>query len=165
MLSFVGCSSASTLPPNLIHATDSVGLSGGALSGGYAGNFSEMGCGLNSGGSLSFSGSGQATFLGMSSESGHMVAGGGACAIWKGSATLTSRFHRANTVTVSTTFTNNDQQPCNNPRHGPGRFPTYWTVTGGTGKFANATGKGSVTLVCDFTKHTYTDTWTGALKY
>ena len=164
VLLLIGCSSSSTLPTNEIHAAGKMGSAGGALSGSFAGSFTEIPCGMNSSGVLSFGGSGKATFIGRSSESGTMAAGGGACVTWRGSASLVSRFHPANTLTVSLTFNDNDHNPCNDPRHHQ-RTPASWAVSGGTGKFAHATGSGTVTLICDFSNHTYTDTWTGAIHF
>ncbi len=40
-----------------------------------------------------------------------------------------------------------------------------FTIKGGTGKFAQATGSGTVVFRCFGFRGTYTDTWSGTIKF
>lgn len=161
-LALAGCSSSSTLPADSIHATGQVAASGGALSANYSGKDTLAACGPLNGrnGSFSFAGTGTATFFHQSGETGRMSAPHGVC-VWSGSATLTSTFHPANTVTVHLALPRPNSSP-NDPCKTLGRTIS-WSVTSGTGKFAHASGRGSLVFNCS--QGAYTDKWSGTLTF
>jgi len=154
-----GCSSVLTLPAQQRDATGQlvIGESGGSLTGAYSGT--ETGgniCALLN--TFTFSGRGAATFLRRSTESGSMTWNTGFSCNLRGSATITSIRNPANSVTV---FLRGSVQPCD-PRH-----PVSYTVSGGTGRFAHASGSGSVQFACPNNAGggNYTDQWSGTLTF
>jgi hypothetical protein len=77
--------------------------------------------------------------------------------VWSGTATLVSRRHPANSVTVTLGLNDGSRtSPCSN---GVG-----FVVKSGTGKFVNASGYGTVTFTCSGS-NTYTDQWSGTLTF
>jgi len=162
-LLFAGCSSSSTLPAGNIQATGALGAASGPFSAAYSGNYSLTACGpLHShDGAFSFSGKGTATFFHHSLETGHMSAPSGVCS-WSGSATLKSKLHPANTITVSLALQRPNRSP-NNPCQTQG-LDIHWAVTAGTGKFANGTGSGTLKFTCQ-SNGSYSDGWTGTLAF
>jgi hypothetical protein len=134
-----------------------------AFSGTYSGNYIFKICGGGSGGYFKFKGSGKVSFLGQAWESGKvqepLAMPYPHCAQpWKGGDWLTSKKDPNDRVHVALNGpSGSGSSPCN------GQFA--YSVTGGTGKFAKATGSGTVTFQCSsksFGK--YSDTWTGTLK-
>jgi hypothetical protein len=135
--------------------------SGGAFSGGYSGSFSFTIChGLKSKGVFRFSGTGLVSFLGPSRESGrlhsHQYARPYDCTPWSGSVTLTSSKDPSNSISMSL----KERIPTPNPCQ-----PYPYKVTSGTGKFANATGSGTVELICRGMRGTYSDQWSGTISF
>ena len=161
-LSLVGCSSASTLPSIAAHVTGQPRSAGGAFSASYAGNDTLIACQPLNGhnGAFDFAGTGIATFLRRSEEKGHMSAPHGVC-LWSGSAILTSKIHPANTITLHLNLPRPNNAP-NNPCKTLGET-IGWSVTSGTGKFAHASGRGSLVFKCS--QGAYTDTWSGTLTF
>lgn len=157
VLSLVACTSSSTLPSGVtqVSAQDLPAL-GGSFSASFSGGFTASACQmLSSPGRFRFKGFGFATFIRKAIESGKMTENDNTCLdSWFGSALIISKFNRANTVTVSLTT----------GRYGPCTQGADWTVTGGTGKFAHATGSGTVFFTCN-SNGTYTDGWSGALHF
>jgi len=137
--------------------------SGGGFSGSYTGSASVRSCMFKQSGEFTFSGTGKVTFLHRSAESGELsrpwiinhCAGS-----WSGSDTLMSLSDPGNTITMSLTrvVKHNIIDPCS-------LKPYSYKVTGGTGKFAKATGGGTVRFSCHRSLHTYSDQWSGTLSF
>src|SRR4029077_7994248 len=108
---------------------------GARYAGTEAGGFS---CALGS--TFKFSGAGSAAFLHASSESGSMVWSHGFSCDLQGSATLTSTKHPHNSVTVRLEYGLPGAQ------HSLKGMP--FTVTGATGRFADAAGSGTIRFSC-----------------
>jgi len=157
MLLLVGCSSSSTLPTSQRHAIGDLAPAGGAFSANYSGTSTGDGdaCLLNN--KFSFSGTGSGSFIGRSTESGFLVWGHGQTCNYTGSATLVETLHPRNTVKVG--LGPLDTPPCQRILGGGWHF----VVGGGTGKFAHATGSGTIKFNCGNPK--YTDTWSGTLNF
>ena len=155
LLVLVGCASVPGVPIHLQGQGATIRSSGGPFSARYAGT--ETGgnlCLLND--PFKFSGTGSATFLHATSESGSMVWSHGFNCDLVGSATLTSSNRPHNSVTVRLEY----QLPgCERSFKG---IP--FTVTGGTGRFANATGNGTIRFACQ-SNGTYTDQWSGTITF
>jgi hypothetical protein len=162
----VGCSggpSSTPSAPSSAAGLRQLGLgvparaAGGPFSAAYSGRYTLVGCGPNFPGTFKLSGTGTASFLHRSQESALLY--GNFCAGWSGGATLTSFKHSNNSISASVHWGGFHRGiPC-------GANDTWeFTVTGGTGKFAAATGSGTVTITCK-SSGTYTDTWTGTLQY
>jgi hypothetical protein len=140
-----------------------VPANGGAFSGAYSGGYSLTLC--VSGyrgheGSFTFKGSGNASFLHGSTESGVMKRGKinqNLCVGWGGTATLSSSRNPQNQI-VMDIFSHSAtiDSPCGHV--------FYYSVTGGSGKFANASGSGTVSFTCSGST-SYTDRWSGTLNY
>jgi hypothetical protein len=132
-------------------------MRGGTFTASYSGRFSFQDCdpeGQN--GDVDFNGKGKASFLFRSRESVSVQTRwveihGGGCWWLGGVATLVSRRNPLNTITLNVS----GPDPC--------AVRLRWTVSKGTGKFKNASGKGWVTFTCG--SRTYTDSWTGTLNY
>ena len=151
----VGCSAVASVPTHVQMQSATIQRSGGSFQAGYAG--AETGgysCLLSH--PFKFSGTGSAAFLHASSESGSMVWGHGYTCDMQGSATLTSTNHPRNSVTVRLEY---ELPGCERSFRG---IP--FTVIGGTGRFANATGSGTIQLSCH-SNGTYTDKWSGTITY
>lgn len=123
---------------------------GGAFSGAYSGQSTYRRCGKRFG-EFVFSGSGSASFLGRSVESGtiddYIYS---TCSTWQGQVFLQSSKHPDNSLSIAVY----DGTPC--------KKPFKYSVVAGYGKFAGATGSGSVLFTC--TKN-YTDRWSGTLNF
>jgi hypothetical protein len=106
-----------------------------------------------------FNGKGKASFLPLSEEYVTVVfVCAPSCGFEGGGAILTSRLNTANSVSM--TFVSG-YGTC-----GSVGTSVNWTITGGTGKFANATGNGYLTIKCSGQLYgTYTDSWSGVLYY
>jgi hypothetical protein len=156
-----GCSSGAgsqvaPLGPMLQSAAPAAG---GSFSASYSGTYSlSFICGQNPQGYFKVSGTGSASFLHRSTEAGSMYVKD-RCGYWLGTGTLTSSHNPRNTITVwLRSVAIGSESPCYNPRG------VQFSVTGGTGKFAHATGSGTVRFVCN-NNGTYTDHWTGTVMY
>ena len=163
-ISVIGCSSGTAIPNNEKHPiqTASVHLRGGPFTAGFSGTFIGQNCVANKQyGRFTFSGTGSGKFFGNASESGDMRATPyikiPPCP-WTGSATLVSKSHPNNSITVSLTgaqFANRNWPPCT--------IPPKWVVIGGSGKFSFASGSGTVAFRCG--NGTYTSAWKGTLTF
>ena len=155
LVALAGCSAVSSVPPHPQTLGAAIKASGGAFSGGYAGTYTG-GFSCISGAHFNFSGSGIASFIHRSTESGSMTVTSGMSCAYNGMATLTSTFHPSNTITIGL-----------GPSGAPCNFRTRivgvpFTVTSGTGKFRNATGSGKVKFTCG---SGYTDKWSGTITF
>ncbi|MGA8574266.1 MAG: hypothetical protein WB609_01085 [Candidatus Cybelea sp.] len=130
----------------------------GSFSGYYHGNLAITFCSAKKNGQLTFQGEGHATHLHGSSESGALtgVQSGSIC-FWSGMATLTSRQNPGDSITFSL------QMAGKGRRQNPCTAIMGYGVKSGTGRFANASGRGDLTITCTKYK-TYTDGWSGRLK-
>jgi hypothetical protein len=80
----------------------------------------------------------------------------GSRCVWSGKATLTASRHPRNSVTFSLGLNGSQyHNPCNNP--------IGFVVKRGTGKFANASGNGTMTFSCGSAY--YLDNWSGTLTF
>lgn len=162
-----GCSGASFAPgaetigapTNSGSATVRQNTGGGAFTAQYSGPYSfAPGCTASANGHLKFSGSGHASYLHRSTESGKMTGKlhGSRC-VWSGKTTLTASRRSRNSVTFSLGLNGSQyHNPCNNA--------VGFVVKRGTGKFANATGNGTVTFSCTDSGF-YLDKWSGTLTF
>jgi len=157
LIAVAGCSASPMLSNNFETAKNTMGASGGTFSASYAGRFSISACSSGSG-TFTFEGAGSGNFIGSSSETGSMTdkSRTGSCRLlWKGPAKLTSAMHPLDTIRLS--LAERNFTPCT--------IRPAFTVTGGTGKFAHATGSGKVVFTCDAMRHTYSDQWAGTISF
>jgi len=164
VLTFGGCGpSQSSIAPTSLAVTDTrssrgTPAAGGAFNGAYSGGYT-----LDCRYSLSlftFLGTGSASFIRASSEQGKLREGNGGCpnATWMGTAKLTSSRHPSNTISVSLkTKRVGNGFPCS-------VFGCSFSVTGGTGKFINAKGSGTL-IMTQLGSASYSDTWSGTITY
>jgi hypothetical protein len=124
---------------------------GGAFSASYSGAY--LLHGRPSSFTVTFSGNGKASFLGASAESGKELieCPSPSRCTGSGSATLVSHFRPADSVMATLSCT----ETCG---------VWKWSLSGGTGKFAHATGSGKWTIR-PHRPGGYTDQWTGTLNY
>jgi hypothetical protein len=139
-------------------------LGGGTFKASYTGDYSLVGCvgGVHwHRGEFAISGSGKASFLRKSTEQGQMSRGiinEKICVGWGGNATLTSIHDAANSIYVDLNDRNFVQSPC-------GQAVSFGVISG-TGKFARATGSGTVTFQCSGSgSGQYTDQWAGTITF
>jgi hypothetical protein len=153
-----GCGSqmlTARTPPTAIARPARIGPArGGVFNARYSGSYQSHYCDKQHGGaSFYFSGNGGASFLGRSAESGHMhgpyhrFSG---CWPWTGTAVLASSRNPKNFINMSLGY----ESPCG---------VVGYEVSGGGGKFANATGSGTVTFRCS--GDTYSDQWSGTISF
>jgi len=127
---------------------------GGAFTASYSGKFRYTGCvRFHTGGIFAFRGTGLASFLHRSIESGHLTLSILTCQA-AGYATWTSVRDPKASITVTV-------HSC--PVLPRGHSLCNWAVMSGTGKFAHATGFGQVTFKLG--PRRYSDRWMGKLKY
>ena len=128
---------------------------GGSFSGGYSGTYSERGCvEPHQGGKFDFVGTGAVSFLHHSVEEGQLYLGiiSRTCyRVWKGNVTLTSSKDANNAIKMSLS----GNTPCGT---------LSYAVISGKGKFAKASGSGTVKLTCK-TSNKYSDQWSGTLRF
>ena len=133
---------------------------GGAFSASYSGTYTFTPCvhgKIN--GAFGFSGAGSASFLRKSSEMGGLGSSNLTCGSWSGSAVLSSTRHPDDTITVSLSGGDLGHPPPCSLGH------CNFSVTAGTGRFAHATGSGTMHMSLNRGSNTYSDTWSGTLQF
>lgn len=154
-----GCAGSSTLgavSPAMPVTARTAPADGGAFSATYSGTYTKHGdCKVGSrSADIKFRGTGDASFLHESKESeklqGHEF-GHGFCH-WDGPATLRSSTHSLDSIHMHVRK-EYDLSGCR----------CTFSVIGGTGKFVDATGSGTVTV--QFSDRKYSEEWSGTLHY
>ncbi|HZV76314.1 MAG TPA: hypothetical protein VFF63_00990 [Candidatus Babeliales bacterium] len=117
-------------------------------------------CTAHRNGRFEFSGDGFAKFFHKNWERGSMTdkRGGNDCS-WSGTAMLSVEGHAGNSITVTLRLANGSKDPCAQSR----TFMAF-VVTSGTGRFAHATGSGSITFEC-LGSNGYHDDWSGTITF
>lgn len=157
IFALAGCSAVASIPGHLQVQSAAIKASGGAFNANYSGNFTLRGC---PGGQFNISGSGSASFIHGSSEKGYMSTNPNGCG-WIGAVTLTSTLHPRNTITA---FLSLNNFPQNNPCSPRFNLKVRYLISSGTGRFANATGSGTVVFTCHG-DGTYSDQWSGTITF
>ena len=159
-LLLAGCSTIPSVPTHVQMERETIRASGGSFVATYSGNYAIRDCG-GAIGTFHFNGSGSGSFIHGSKESGTMSSGDKGCQ-WFGNATLTSSSHPRNSITMRLSLLNfgNGNTPCH-PRFGA---KVKFIVGGGTGRFINAAGNGTVVFMCH-SDGTYSDQWSGTITY
>lgn len=134
---------------------------GGTLSGGYSGVIRLSKCSFPFSGGFDFSGTGTVSFLRSGTESGSLVQGFNDklyCTRWLGAVILTSAEHSKDQLSIAL---RGDKWPSPCGHH------LVYTVIGGSGKFHDATGSGTVALLCSHHagSSAYSDRWSGTLNF
>ena len=131
---------------------------GGTFSVNESGKYSGSGCGPFGPGNFSFMGSGDGTFIHSNKESGDLSSPKFSCT-FSGHATMVSDVQPSNSITMAL---RSSKPPC---LHFQSTTISF-TITGGTGRFTQATGSGNVVIRCSFAKPgTYSDQWSGTIKF
>lgn len=160
-IALAGCGAQSPLAPASLAKTDARATrvapsAGGAFSGAYSGTYLfDCQIGLSR---FTFIGNGSASFIHASNEHGELREGNGGCPndTWSGTATLESRRHPSNTISVALKTRPGSGFPCS--------LGCSFSVTGGTGKFTNAAGSGTLTIT-KLGSRAYSDAWSGTITY
>ena len=162
VLSHSGCAALPNIPTHQLTARPAIVTGGGTFGATYHGSYSIAPCVQNrSTGSLSIRGSGRGNFIHKSTEHGTLIADSADC-VWAGDITLSALgAHPQDTIMMSVTFNGGGRagNPCN-PVHGQVQF----VVSGGTGRFKNAAGNGTIKLTCN-SNGTYFDHWSGTIIF
>ena len=163
-LLFVGCSAVSSIPAHLQPVKSAIQQSGGPFSASFMGHFRLGVCSPPDGqGRFTFEGFGSGSFIHGATESGAMNGNVFTGCPWTGSAKLQSTRRTQNSITMSLSLerpTLGSNNPCNpgSQRH------VMFTISGGTGRFANATGSGTVAFTCH-SDGSFTDAWSGTISF
>lgn len=161
VLMLVGCTAVPSVPTHVQTQGAAIQRSGGAFSASYAGSDGFNTCPTMNGSSFfNFSGSGSGSFIHSSTETGSMTVSGNC--IWNGTAVLKNSAHARNTITMNLAFSS-DNGVFGDPCHPKGQKHVQFSVLSGTGKFAHATGSGTVAFACHNGK--YTDKWSGTITF
>lgn len=154
---FTGCagsSSLGTVSAAMPQTPRSAPTEGGAFSAMYSGTYHKRGECLSGNGDIKLRGTGNASFLNESKESetlkGHEL-GHGICH-WDGPADLRSSTHSGDSI-IMHVRKEYDLSGCR----------CMFNVVGGTGKFVDATGSGTVTV--QFSNNKYSEEWSGTIHY
>ena len=159
LLFLTGCAAVSSIPTHATSEGGAIRASGGSFGVSDSGNYDLTKCRPPGGlGVFTFNGSGSANFIHKEIETGRMNSDDSSCNGWRGSATLTSAARPRNSIKMKLSTTTNNT-PCVLFGHA-----IKFTVTGGTGRFANATGTGTVAFACH-SNGTYTDKWSGTVTF
>jgi hypothetical protein len=160
VLVLAGCSAISSIPTHSQTATTAIQESGGRFNATYSGTSKRSRCG-GAPGYFDFSGSGMGSFIQSSTEVGSMTSGSGNCE-WNGTATFTSSLHPRNSITVALFLSTSGlgNVPCHPRLNNIVKF----TVASGTGRFADATGRGTVVFHCHINGN-YSDDWAGSISF
>lgn len=161
-LVLAGCAALPNVPTHPQIQRAAIQQGGGPFSASYSGTQSLRGCVPPDGdGSFKYIGVGFGSFIRKSTESGSLHGDVHQDCLWSGDATITSKFHPQNSITMSLILHGfATGTPCS-PRLGQ---RVTFTVLSGTGRFANATGSGTVKFACQ-NNGTYTDQWSGTIAY
>ena len=142
---------------------------GGRFTGSYSGSFSARACGARHDGHFDFRGTGDAQYIGSSSESGTLLGSkyrGADLCDWFDIVRLTSTARKGDYVVLAVDGQHeNVETPCNQRLD--------WHVKYGEGEFNGANGAGKVTIACTAesveadhrSSGTYVDRWTGRLTF
>jgi len=156
LFALAGCSAVPSVPTHLQTQGVAMKASGGAFSGAYAGYYVGGSCNTRFG----FTGSGSASFIHASTESGSMGPSLGMSCLFNGSVTIKNNFRPSNSITI---VLGQSGLPCSSRTRILG-IP--FTVASGTGRFINATGSGKVRFTCGSgISRTYTDQWSGTITF
>lgn len=152
-----GCS-GTTVPQS--GAKNAQRETGGGFVAQYDGHFTSLQCSAGSSGRFTFEGTGRAEYAQTSVEIGKLTAhsAAGICQ-WNGEGRLASIRHPADSVLV--TLSLND-----GIGFGPCTDGVHYAVKRGTGRFAHASGSGTLLFVCIGAGHgTLIDSWSGTLAF
>jgi hypothetical protein len=151
-----GCSGgSSSLPARsgssaAVEAQSVLPQRGGAFNASFNGTYTRFGS------EYRFRGGGTASFPHVAAESGYEDLHCAPNCYPEGSDTITSDKNRANSIEVS----------LSGAYRGHFCGTLNWTVSRGTGKFANATGSGTMSSTCGGSvRGTYTNTWSGTINF
>jgi len=159
LLLVAGCSGASVAPgASTGAAMVEPNTGGGSFTAKSLGSDTFSDCAGSASGHFKFSGTGHASYLHRVTESGTMK---GKVypphCVWSGTATLTSRRRVQDSVTFSLGLNGSRyHSPCNSA--------VGYVIKRGTGKFAKASGYGTVTFTC-VSSGAYFDEWSGTLNF
>jgi hypothetical protein len=128
----------------------------------FAGSFTFV----DSGQGLALSGLGTASFLGQATSSGHIVFGAPVtCKLGPGFAVQDSETLTSTDDGDQITFSVDSQAcPTTTPNNGIYEINTAYTVTGGTGRFAGASGQGTADCFGNFNNNTFHFTMQGNIS-
>jgi len=159
-LSFLtGCAAAPSIPTHATSEGDATRTSGGSFGVSDSGRYRLTRCAPPGGfGAFAFNGSGSGNFIHNENETGQMESNDAFCDGWHGFATLTNAAHPRNSIKMNLSSATKST-PCTPLGH-----VTTFTITGGTGRFANASGSGTVAFGCN-SNGTYTDKWSGTITF
>ena len=153
----VGCAAAPSVPTHSLTQRTALPDHGGTFSVNDSGNYSRSGCGPFGPGGFSFSGSGVGTFIHRDRESGSLTSARNSCK-FSGTATMVSKERPGNSITMALS---SNALPC---FRGP--VTVTFIIVGGTGRFAQATGNGTVVFHCgNGNTGTYRDVWSGMISF
>ena len=153
-VSLAGCGGAGTPVPAARGGASGVRielLHGGAFSAKYSGRFHVNYCGLVCQ-DFVFNGTGKASFLFASNESGNARV-----------LPVRHTFNGSAILISSKMPANNIQFRISGALHSACPGPISWKVIGGYGKFAHATGSGSIAFTCNV--YNYVDRWSGTIHF
>ena len=146
----LGCANVPGLPAHLVTLRATLPDSGGTFSVKDSGYWSLV-CGPFHFYGFSFDGSGSGTFIHGNKENGLLSCNR------TGSATIVSKQHPSDSITMALSAR---YLPC---VHGPTALT--FTIDGGSWRFANAKGSGTVTFDCKLGNRAYSDMWSGTISF
>jgi len=153
-----GCSAVSSVPTHSLTQRTALPDSGGTFTVNDSGGYYRTGCGGFQSGNFLFRGSGVGTFIHSNKESGDMVSPKNSCT-FSGTAKMMNKVRPANSITIALS---SHSQHC---FHSHSTTMTF-TINGGTGRFALATGSGTVIFQCGpGGSGAYTDVWSGTISF
>ena len=161
VLTLAGCSAVPSIPAHVQTQGAAIRTNGGTFTASYSGNWFALNFPCEEpplGGSFTFNGRGSGSFIHMSREHIFFI---GCTQPWAGTATLMSARYPRDTINANVNHLLFRSNPC----EVFGKHVDF-TITGGTGKFAAATGSGTITITCHgVTSGTYTDQWSGTISF